>query len=109
MRDHKNISEKKLWRFTEGILTEFAFMGKRTEDKILFELGYHDKLMHEQPHERMRFDDLVSQKSVPSISDMGSEIHRRPNTVSMFKPGKDDERLSFLDFESENEKALAMS
>ena len=37
-------SEKKLWKFTEGIMSEFKYMSKRCEDKVLFEVGYHDKL-----------------------------------------------------------------
>ena len=47
LKGYKNTSEKKLWKFTEGILSEFKYMNKRGQDKVLFEVGYHDKLWPE--------------------------------------------------------------
>ena len=109
MKTWKYNSEKKLMKFVECIMSEFKYMSKRCEDKVLFEVGYHDKLWREDPHQPVKFGDLVSQSSVPSLPELGSEIHKRPNSVHEFKPGKSEDLISVLDYESELERAWARS
>ena len=33
--------DQKLWRFTDGLVTEFKHLNKRLEDQVLFKIGYY--------------------------------------------------------------------
>ena len=85
-------------------------MTKRAEDKVLFEVGYHDKLWREEERKQVKYADMVSEVSIPSLSSLDPAVHKRPHSVHKFKPGKDDEDLmSSLDFDSAMEEAWGRS
>ena len=64
------MQSKKMYHFCDIIIREFKYMNKLQEDKILFEVGYNDKLKHPLPHAKPGelFDELLSTSSVPTFT-----------------------------------------
>ena len=44
------MTNKKMFKFCDLMIREFKYMNKVQEDKILFKVGYNDKLNKELPH-----------------------------------------------------------
>ena len=95
-------------------MSEFKYLNKRCEDKVLFEVGYIDKLWREEAprHNPIKYHDLISEGSIPSISSLDPKVLRRPHSVGEFKPDKYErhrEAFEELDYESELDKEWARS
>ena len=108
MKDWKAGLQRKLWLFTDGIFKEFKYINERLEAKLLYEIGYHDQMVQPEPYQRIKYDDVISQGSIPSISTIKSHVHKRPNSVARFRKPKDEKALSDLNFKLEDlmEKSL---
>lgn len=72
------MTNKKMFKFCNVIIREFQYMNKLQEDKILFKVGYNDRLTKALPHAKPgeMFDEVMSTTSLPTFSFLGED--RKP-------------------------------
>ena len=81
----------KMFKFCDLLVREFKYMNKLQEEKILYEVGYREKMAELPPHgdPAQIFDELMSVKSLPNFDYLNEqEKVKRANSIGVFKVHK---------------------
>ena len=96
--DYKKEIQGKMYQFSDSVLKEFRFLHKRLEDKIYFELGYHDKMpkLNQYLTKEAKLDDLLSVKEMSVWSNFDKE--KRANSIHIFKPRRGEKKFARINW-----------
>jgi len=55
----KKTNNVKIYRLCDSIVKEFEYLNQRMEDKILFKIGYLDRMWRPEPYPKIPLKDLL--------------------------------------------------
>jgi len=112
MKELHQAQMAKMWRFADTMVREFKYMNKLQEQKILFEIGFKEKMEEAGPHAQVGdlFNEIMSFESAPSFACLqGQRPAKRHNSVYKYRmsvPKKVEEEKKQKESESRSEREL---
>lgn len=109
LEESQMLQKNKMYKFCAIMMREFKYMNQLQEDKILFEVGYKDHRGEPKPHvpPEMLFDEIMSQSSQPTFTDLEAEKRRkRANSVHIFEVPKKINKKDHADLDNDKSQKL---